>query len=160
MWCPFFPIRSLIIFLKLPTEARSASWGILAHSLRSDVFNKSTLVWATQETFVYSIDHTGKSIRFKSGDAWGHISLLQTLGKWRVHQSWVFIVVWDGAPSCWKMKWWFLKCFIISSKARTKILLILRSVLILTSFSTKIRGEFQDLETAAHTMSENGFCQQ
>ena len=58
MWCPLFLIRSLILCLKLPTEVRSFSWGILAHSLRRDVFKVSTLGCTTEETFAFNINHT------------------------------------------------------------------------------------------------------
>ena len=138
MRCPFFLIRSLILFLKLPIEVCRISWCISAHFLRSDVFNTTTLVWATKATVAFSIGHTNKSIEFKSGDAEVHISLLQNLGKWCLYHFWVFIEVWDGAPSCWKVKSWSLN-FFISSKDRSKMLLILRYLI---PFSTKIRGEF------------------
>ena len=137
MWCYFFLIMSLILCLKLPTEARSGFWGILAHFLRKNLLKASTLRWATDETFVFNIDHTDKFVGFKSGDAGGYISLLQNLRKWCLHQFWVFIEEWDRAPSCWKVKSWFLKCFFISSKCGTKILLIYRSILILTHVQRK-----------------------
>ena len=40
-------------------------WGILAHSLRREIFKASTLGWATKKTFAFNIDHTEKSDVFK-----------------------------------------------------------------------------------------------
>ena len=68
MWCRFGSISSLILCLKLPTEARSVSWGTLAHSLRRDVFEAKTLVWVIEDTFAFNKDFTEKFIGFISGD--------------------------------------------------------------------------------------------
>ena len=34
----------------------------------------------------------------------------KTAGKFSTHQAWVLLEVWEGAPSCWKVKSSFLKC--------------------------------------------------
>ena len=95
----------------------------LLHLIRKDLFKSSTLGWRTDINFNKA--HTEKCIGFKSGDAGGHISLLQNLGKLRLHQSWVFPEEWHGAPSCWKVKHWSLEVFFISfSKSGVKISLL------------------------------------
>ena len=91
---------------ELPTEARSVFWGILVHSLRRDVLKATALEWATEETFAFSKDHTEKSTGFKLGDAGGHISSLQNIGKW-LTKIWQNI----GTPCCWKVKGWYLWIF-------------------------------------------------
>ena len=120
MWCPFFSIRYLILFLKLPTEARCVTWGILAHSLRSDVLNTSTLVWAIQETFAFNIDHTENLLDSNQAMKEATSAYFKILEN-DIWQSWDFIEVWDGAPFCWNVKWWSLKCFSFLQKLEQNI---------------------------------------
>ena len=118
MWYPFISIRRWIICLNLPTELGNLNPFTHKRCLQ----NINTWMRNITDHLFQQRPHR-KSMGLNQ--VWGsHISLLQNLGKWHWHQSWVFLVVWDGAPFCWKVKGWSLKCFFISSNTKTKISLM------------------------------------
>ena len=66
-----------------------------------------------------------------------------------LHQAWVLLEVWEGAPFCWMVKSSFLKCSFISCKAEVKISAMYTFVLTLAPCFTKIREDFQIFHTAS-----------
>ena len=107
-----------------------------------------------------NINQILKSRGFKSGEVWGHISLLQKFRKLALHHTWVFLDVWEEALSCWKVKFSFLKSFFIAWDVGIKIFSIYAFVFSFMPCLMKMRGDFHILEIAAQTMTEAGFCQQ
>ena len=108
--------------LKLSTAAHNFFCGILIQALTKDTFKDSTVVCDKRQASVSNMDQTLKSVGLKSGDEGGHNSLLQNCRKLSLHRDWVLLDVWEGEPSCWKVKSWFFKCSIISRKAGAKML--------------------------------------
>ena len=63
----------------------------------------------------------------------------------------------DGASSCCSVNGFCLKGFLLSARVEVNIVSICELVLTLAPCGTKMRGDFHVLETAAHTMTEDGF---
>ena len=84
------------------TAARMVSWGICDHSFSKDLLRESTLLWDLAQALVSRMDHSEKSIGFKSGLDGGHSTLEIKSGILVLRQDWVVLAVCTGAPSCWK----------------------------------------------------------
>ena len=84
--CVYISICPLLAFtafsslpLKLSTETQSFSCGILGQGFFRDTFKPSTVSCVLAQALALNIDQIFKSRGFKSGEARGHISLLQNL---------------------------------------------------------------------------------
>ena len=95
--------------------------GILAQALSKYTFKDCAVVCGVRQASVFNMDQTLKSIGLWSDDGGVHNFLLQNCGKLSLHQAWVLLEVWEGALSCWKVKYLFLKCSFISHKAGAKM---------------------------------------
>ena len=107
-----------------------------SQALTKDTFKDSTC--GERQVSVSNMDQTLKSIELRSGDEGGHNSMLQNRRKLSLHQPWVLLEVWEGAPACWMMTSSFLKWFFIPRKAGVKISSMYTFVLTLVPCFTKI----------------------
>ena len=140
---PSFSSNYLIIRpLKLSTAARNFVCSILAQALTKDTSKDSTVECGERQAPVSNKDQTLKSIGLRSGDEGSHNSLLQNRGKLSLHQARVLMEVWEGAPSCWKVKSSFLMCSFILRKAGAQMSSIYTFVLTLAPCFTKKQRRF------------------
>lgn len=157
IWPPFAWITSSSLLRKLLAALHRVFWGILSHDFSKERFRASTDPWDEAQASASKMDHTEKSIGFRSGDEGGQSSLLQKLGKLSWHHFWVLFDVCDGAPSCWKVNGFSLKCFFASWSAGVKINSMYEFVFTFAPWGTKMRRDFHVLDMAAQTMTDEGF---
>ena len=82
------------------TAARMVSWGICDHSFSKDLLRESTLLWDLAQALVSRMDHSEKSIGFKSGLDGGHSTLEIKSGILVLRQDWV-VLAWRGITHFW-----------------------------------------------------------
>ena len=146
-------VRSCL-HLNRSTALRGISWGILFHAFLREPFNASAESWSEAHASASKIDDTQQFIEL----VWwrGRPNFLTLEMRKTVLAPFLSFVarVWW---SCWSVNGLCLKCFLASARARGKMVSMYELVLISAPCGTKMRRDFYVLETAVHTMTEDGF---